>query len=316
VVNTFRIFALSAALLCITGGCSERPPEKPFVDGINHIRPIRLKFDPPVALVPPSTDKDGDLARYLLSAGLGADSISKEAVLDVVFQKAGQRYWFQEELEGWVWAQFVERSFSMEQLPKIKLAKDLKELLGEPEELRGRKFQVCNGKKGADFRAYQIIAGYGERARTVTFIYVSTGKPATFKRRPIRPIRLQFAGPVSLVPPFGSFEVFEPFKEEVVNGVFESELDPGERLWANGDATTFAHPFRERPAFSLDRLREAKTLADLEALLGKPEWSSKAVCWLVCNGKKGAEFRAYQIVVEFDEGGVFSIRVNTGKPVP
>ena len=67
---TFLILGLGPGLL-MNAGCSEGPREKPFADGINHITPIRLKFDPPVALVPPSNDKQDYRARDVLALGSG-----------------------------------------------------------------------------------------------------------------------------------------------------------------------------------------------------------------------------------------------------
>jgi len=314
-MSRLSILLLSAVLLCDSGSKASLGSE-PNAFKRTDIPPIRLQFAGPIAFEPPSATLQDRDSRYVLMAAMTNE------VINAVFESqagAGERFWAHGAPTGFM-NPFRERpGFLPDQLHTAKTSRDITALLGIRELIPGTYWLVCNGKKGADFRAYQIF----EFGGAIKSIFVNTGKPMVFRRAPIRPIRLQFAGPVSVVPSPGERgELIGAFKEEVINGVFEAQVDrpseKSERLWANGDASGFVHPFHERPSFSLDRLREAKTMEDLEALAGKPEWIARPSCWLVCNGEQGTEFRAYQIMVQFEGGGgwIESIDVNTGKPVP
>ncbi len=179
--SRISIVFLSSVLFCVAGGCSQRLAPQPGADFVTENLPIRLQFGPPVALIAPSNAEETERAKEVLEGALREATIDAvvESKVGSAFQDVGERLWVQRGTRGSV-NRFHERAFSMDPLRKAQIAQDVRALLGKPDPSLRQDgcgyWLLCNGKKGSDFRAYQIIVGFIDYG-LISFIYVNTGKP-------------------------------------------------------------------------------------------------------------------------------------------
>jgi hypothetical protein len=140
------------------------------------VPPIRLRFGQ-VAVVPASAS-DTERATNALTRFLQEAVIDRilELKPDAASQRPAERFWAPKGSDAYV-PLFPERNVSIDQLRSP--GQDFDTLLGRPKpelDLACHLWRLCNGKKGADFRAYEIIRGVNGLGKTA-FIYVNEGRP-------------------------------------------------------------------------------------------------------------------------------------------